>query len=245
MDGSDAGRVVLVTGGSRGIGAAIVDLLATRGVRVGCSYRSSRHEAERLAARHPGRVLPVHYELGDADSAAGAVSALVGEFGRLDGLVANAGVWNGGRLDAMDEAEWARVASVNVLGVAQVCRAALPHLVVRRGSSITVVTSVVGLIGGAGDTAYASGKAGLIGFCRSLAKESARAGVRVNALAPGFVETDMTAQVSGSARDAIGKQILLRRFGTPEEIARAAVFLSEDATYCTGTTLTVDGGWST
>ncbi len=106
------------------------------------------------------------------------------------------------------------------------------------------MSSVVGLVGHAGDTAYASAKAAFIGFARSLAKEVGRDGIRVNVLAPGFIETDMTAQVPNAARDRLTSEMVLRRFGTTEEVAAAAIFLTEDATYCTGTVLAVDGGWS-
>lgn len=237
-------RVVLVTGGTRGIGAAVVERLAGRAVRVGCTYRSSAGAAQALADRFPGHVLPVPYTLGDAASAEEAVATTVAAYGRLDGVVANAGVWAGGRLTRLPEDDWNRVVADNLQGVAQVCRAALPHLTGPGDRSITIVSSVVGLIGGAGDTAYASAKAGLIGFAHSLCKEVAADGIRVNVVAPGFVETDMTAQVPDSSREAIQHAILLGRFGTAGEVADATVYLSEDATYCTGSTLTVDGGWS-
>lgn len=239
-----SGRVVLVTGGSRGIGTEVVRALVRRGTRVACSYRSSQAEAQRLAEEFPGLVLPVHYELGDAAAADEAVRHAVDEWGRLDGVIANAGVWAGGKLTKMDEADWARVVTTNLEGVAQLARSSLPHLASSGEGSLTIVSSVVGLIGGPGDTAYASAKAGLFGFGRSLAKESARDHIRVNMIAPGFVETDMTAQVPERSRQDISKSILLGRFGLAEEIASAAVFLSEDATYCTGSILTVDGGWS-
>jgi 3-oxoacyl-[acyl-carrier protein] reductase len=237
-------RVVLVTGGSRGIGAATVRALTARGVKVACGYVSSLDAAQRIAAEYPGFVLPVSYRLGDAASARDAVAATVDEWGRLDGVIANAGVWAGGRLTRMDEDDWNRVVADNLQGVAQLSRAAIPVLATAEAPSITLVSSVIGLIGGAGDTAYASAKAGLFGFGRALAKEVARDGIRVNVLAPGFVETDMTSKVPDKSRQEIAQSILLRRFGLPEEIASAAVYLSEDATYCTGSILTMDGGWS-
>ena len=179
-----------------------------------------------------------------ASSADAAVASCVSEFGGLGGVVANAGVWAGGLLSRIDAAEWSRVVSTNLDGVAQVCRAALPHLARSGAGSITIVSSVVGVVGGAGDTAYASAKAGLIGFARSLAKEVARDGIRVNVLAPGFVQTDMTAEVPDKSSQRIRRDTLLGRAGTVEEIAAAAIFLGEDATFCTGSVLTVDGGWS-
>lgn len=237
-------RSVLVTGGSRGIGEGIVRGLAGRGTQVGCGYLRSQEAAARLAEDHPGLVHPVRYELGDASSADAAVASCVSEFGGLGGVVANAGVWAGGLLSRIDAAEWSRVVSTNLDGVAQVCRAALPHLARSGAGSITIVSSVVGVVGGAGDTAYASAKAGLIGFARSLAKEVARDGIRVNVLAPGFVQTDMTAEVPDKSSQRIRRDTLLGRAGTVAEVAAAAIYLGEDATFCTGSVLTVDGGWS-
>jgi 3-oxoacyl-[acyl-carrier protein] reductase len=237
-------RTVLVTGGSRGIGAEIVRALAGRGCNVACGYRSSCDRAAELADRFEGRVRPMPYELGSASSADATVEAVIGRWGRLDAVILNAAEWRGGRIDELDALDWWSVVESNVGGMAQLARAALPRLRVAPAPSIVLVSSVVGLIGHAGDTAYASAKAAMVGFARSLAKEVGRDGIRVNVLAPGFVETDMTANVSDNARRRIQARAVLGRFGCAEEIARAAVFLSEDATYCTGTVLTVDGGWS-
>ncbi|TWF77603.1 3-oxoacyl-[acyl-carrier protein] reductase [Pseudonocardia hierapolitana] len=234
-------RAVLVTGASRGIGAGIARELLRRGRRVAGGYRTAPDPAW---AGEPDRVLPVRYDLADDASAAAAVRDVTDAWGRLDGVICNAGCWRGGRLTAMDPGEWWRVVEVNVRGSAALARAALPALAASRQPSIVLVSSVVGLIGHAGDTAYASAKAALVGFARSLAKEVAADGVRVNVLAPGFVDTDMTAAVPVRSRQAIADATLLGRFGTVEEIARAATFLSEDATFCTGTVLTADGGWS-
>lgn len=237
-------RTVLVTGGSRGIGAGMTRQLGARERNVACGYRTSRAAAEELAADVPGRILPVHYDTAMAESAGMAVEATLDRWGRLDGLILNAGSWSGGRITAMDPTEWWRVVEINLKGAADLVRAALPVLCESEDPSVVLVSSVVGVIGHAGDTAYASAKAAMIGFARSLAKETARDGVRVNVLAPGFVETDMTAAVSTTAREQIVQASLLGRFGTVDEVARAAVFLSEDATYCTGSVLTIDGGWS-
>lgn len=237
-------RSVLVTGGSRGIGAGIVRGLAERGVRVGCGYATSEDAAGRLGGQYPGLVHPVRYLLGDTVSAERAVAECAEQFGRLDGVIANAGIWAGGLLTRLGAEEWSRVVSTNVDGVAQICRAAMPYLQASGSGSITIVSSVVGITGGAGDTAYASAKAGLIGFARSLAKETACDGIRVNVLAPGFVETDMTAQLSEKSLHRIQRDTLLGRAGTIEEVAGAAIYLNEDATFCTGSVLAVDGGWS-
>jgi 3-oxoacyl-[acyl-carrier protein] reductase len=237
-------RVVLVSGGSRGIGAAITAALTQRGVRVGCTYRSGRDEAEKLAADAPELVLPVHFDMQDTRSATSAVEQVVSEWGRLDAVILNAGHWAGGRLTETDPASWWGIVETNLRGTVSLARSALPHLAQGTSSSVVLISSVVGLIGHAGDTAYASAKAAMIGFGRSLAKEVARDRIRVNVLAPGFVETNMTEAVSAAARKRIEDATVLRRFGTVDEIARAAVFLSEDATFCTGSVLAADGGWT-
>jgi len=178
------------------------------------------------------------------DGAGRLVEQTVTELGPLCALVLNAGVWDGGRLEAIDPAAWWSVIATNLGGAQHVVRAALPALRKGKEPSVTFISSAVGLIGFPGDTAYASVKAAMIGFARSLAKEVAPDGIRVNVLAPGFVDTDMTAAISSRARDRIAGEVVLGRFGTAEEVAKAAVFLAEDATYCTGTVLTVDGGWT-
>ncbi|RZK96371.1 MAG: SDR family oxidoreductase [Rhodococcus sp. (in: high G+C Gram-positive bacteria)] len=240
----DDERVALVSGGSRGIGAAVTTALTQRGCRVGCTYRTGHDEAEKLAAGAPDQVLPVHFDLHDESTAALAVERVVSHWGRLDSLILNAGQWSGGRLAETEPDAWWSVIETNLRGTVALARAALPHLVDGRSPSIVLVSSVVGVIGHAGDTAYAGAKSAMIGFGRSLAKEVARDGIRVNVLAPGFVTTDMTDAVSPSARRRIEEATVLGRFGTADEIAKAAVFLSEDATFCTGSVLTVDGGWA-
>lgn len=237
-------RVTLVTGGARGIGAAITRTLAARGHNVGCTYRVNKAHVDKLAANTGGRVLPVPYELGDGYSASLAVSTTVEHWGRLDGLIVNAGQWHGGKLSTMDSVQWWSVIETNLKGMAQLVRAALPALAEGVSPAIVLVSSVVGVIGHAGDTAYASAKSAMIGFGRSLAKEVGRDGIRVNILAPGFIEIDMTAAVPESSRRNIEQATILGRFGTPEEIAQAAAFLCDDATYCTGMVLAADGGWS-
>jgi 3-oxoacyl-[acyl-carrier protein] reductase len=238
------GRSVIVTGGSRGIGAASARKLAARGCRVTATYRTNADAAAALAREYPGRIMVSPYTLGDPESAQALIRTALAHWGSVDGIILNAGQWAGGRLEAMDTSIWWEVVQTNIAGAAQLCRVALAPLRESHDPSILLVSSVVGLIGSSGDTAYASAKAALIGFGRSLAKEVGRDGIRVNVLAPGLVETDMTADLDERNRDPITAGLLLRRLGTANEAASAAVFLSEDATYCTGTVLTVDGGWS-
>lgn len=237
-------RVALITGASRGIGAGIARQLLDRGVRVAATYRTGAENVGKLVADHPGQVMPVHFDLAEPDTADDLVEAVGQNWGRLDSVVLNAAVWNGGTLARSDPVQWWQVIETNMRSTAAVVRAAIPWLIKADNASVVILGSAVGTVGFRGDTAYASVKAASVGFARSLAKELASKGVRVNVLAPGFVDTDMTAAVPESARAEIAESTLLGRFGTVEEIARAAVFLSEDASFCTGAVLAADGGWS-
>lgn len=239
-------RTVLVTGGSRGIGRACVLEFARRGVDVAFTYRSGEAAAATVveaSADLAGRVLPIQHDLLDGDAAA-LVATAVDHFGRVDGAVLNAGVWDGGRIGDLDPDAWWRVVETNLRGDYRIAREALPELLRSPAGSLVLVSSAVALTGFPGDTAYASAKAAMLGFARSLAHEVGSAGVRVNVLAPGFVETEMTSAISGPARERILRRTVLGRFATSEEIARSAVFLSEDATFTTGAVLTADGGWT-
>lgn len=241
MHGHNSSAAVLVTGGSRGIGAAIVDEFLARGSRV---MATSRRGADN-GGHHRGTSVPMTaYELGNAPSAASAVEAVVDAFGALDHVVANAGVWRGGRLADLDMADWAAVLEQNVLGTAQLCRSAIPRLRESgRSPSLTIVSSVIARIGSSGDTAYAAAKAALGGVARSLACELSVDGIRVNVILPGLVRTDMTDALPVGALEKAVSRVPMRRTGEVEEIARAVSFLALDATYCTGTELVVDGGW--
>jgi 3-oxoacyl-[acyl-carrier protein] reductase len=239
-------RTVLVTGGSRGIGRACVLEFARRGADVAFTYRGSAEASAELAASAadlPGRVLAFPYELRDGD-AAQLVARVEESLGPLDSAVLNAGVWAGGRLGEVDPLAWWRVLETNLRGNHWLARAAIPSLLRSHSGSLVLMSSAVALTGFPGDTAYASAKAAMLGFARSLAHEVGHLGVRVNVLAPGFVETGMTSAIAEPARDRILRRTVLRRFGTAEEIARAAVFLSEDATFTTGAVLSADGGWT-
>ncbi|MDQ0381149.1 SDR family NAD(P)-dependent oxidoreductase [Amycolatopsis thermophila] len=247
MDADDTttgDRVALVTGASRGIGAGIARQLLDRGVRVAGTYRSGGELVEKLGAAHPGRVLPVAFDLAVPQTAADVVEQVTAHWGRLDSLVLNAAVWQGGKLARIDLGDWWRVIEENLRSTAALVRAAIPWLIRGENPGVVLIGSAVGSVGFPGDTAYASVKSAAVGFARSLAKELAPQGVRVNVLAPGFVDTDMTAAIPDGSRQKIADATLLGRFGTVDEIARAAVFLAEDATFCTGAVLAADGGWT-
>lgn len=240
------GHSVLVTGGSRGIGRAIVLELVRRGADVLFTFNRGGTEAEQVvqaASEQPGTVAPVQYDLlgGDADR---LVSDVVDRFSALDSVILNGGVWDGGRIGKLDPDAWWQVVETNLRGCYRLSRAAVPRLLESNSGSLVLVSSAVALTGFPGDTAYASAKSGIIGFARSLAHELGPAGVRVNVLAPGFVDTDMTAAIGDRARASILAQTVLGRAGSPEEVARAAVFLAEEATFTTGAVFTVDGGWT-
>jgi 3-oxoacyl-[acyl-carrier protein] reductase len=239
-------RVAIVTGGSRGIGAAVVHELAARDVHVLFTYGTNVAAAADVAARAAGPrsdVVPAQHDLLTGDPGA-LVRQAVERWGRLDSIVLNAGIWAGGRIDRLDPDRWWEVVETNLRGAHGLTRAAVAPLQASPAGSVVLVASAVGLVGFPGDTAYASAKSALVGFGRSLAKELGSAGVRVNVLAPGFVETDMTAAIPPGSRDRILARTVLGRFGTSAEVAKAAVFLSEDATFTTGAVLTADGGWT-
>ncbi|WP_326640580.1 SDR family oxidoreductase [Streptosporangium sp. NBC_01755] len=234
-----------MTGGARGIGQAIVAELASRGVDVMFTYRQAGAQAQAVADVHDGdtaTVVAEPYDLlgGDAQALAARCQQ---RLGGLDIVILNAGMWQGGRIETLPPEEWWRVVETNLRGNYLLARAVLPLLRQSAAGSLVFVSSAVGIIGFPGDSAYASAKASMTGLARALAKENA-GGTRVNVLAPGFVQTDMTADISEQARNRILDRTVLGRFGTVEEIARAAVFLAEDATFCTGTVLSADGGWT-
>lgn len=244
--GSSDRRVVLVSGGTRGIGREIVHAFAARGLDVAFTYRSRPDLAERVtreAERYGVACVSAESDAA-ADDPVRFVETIIDRFGRLDSVVVNAGIWRGGPIHELPEDQWWQVVNTNLGGAYRLARAVVPYVSQSPSGSIVFVSSVVGITGFPGDTAYSSSKAALTGLGRSLAKELARAGTRVNVLAPGFVESDMTAAIPDRARELIHRETLLRRYGEGSEVANAAVFLSEDATFTTGTILTVDGGFT-
>ena len=238
--------VALVSGASRGIGAACALALAQAGHDVGIGFARDADGAERTAerVRAAGVKAMTHAaDVADEDAAAGLVAAAEEELGPLDAVVLNAGITRDGPALRMGADEWGAVIETNLNGAFFVARPALRGMLRRRAGSIVAISSVVGLSGNIGQANYAAAKAGMIGMVRSLAREAAPRGVRVNAVAPGYISTDMTASIPEQFREQVLAQTPLGRFGEPEDVADAVRFLcSEDAGFITGAVLTVDGG---
>lgn len=238
-------RVALVTGGSRGIGAAIVKELATHGYNTIVNYKERLQEAEALVAgivEEGGRSIAVGADIRDRDQVDRMVDNVLEAFGRIDVLVNNAGINRDRTLARMTDEEWEEVIATDLSGVFFCTRAVTPGMVKRRWGRVVNLSSVVGQMGSIGQSNYAAAKAGVIGFTRSLALELARYNITVNAICPGFIDTDMVSTLSDSIRQSILDRIPLRRFGDPEEIARLCRFLVTEGDYITGAQLSINGG---
>ena len=237
-------RVALVTGASRGIGAAIAYRLSDDGAVVAVNYRREAGRAEEVRTRLRHGSTAWRADIADEAAAAQLVEDVLAHHGRLDVLVANAGVWHGGRIEQIDPADWRSVLETSLVGSFNLCRAAVPAMRAAGFGRIVVISSVMGMIGFAGDTAYAAAKAGQLGFVKALAKEVARDGITVNAVAPGYISTDMTAGIGEQETELLLRRTPLRRPGRAEDVAAAVSYLCCDADYVTGHTLVVDGGMS-
>ncbi len=246
MSGTLGGRVAVVTGGSRGIGRAIAIRLGAEGATVVITYRSNAAAAEAAAAlvREAGGVATVvPFDVGDAEATRVAIQDIVDRMGRVDILVNNAGVAVDGLLLRLKEEDWERALRINLSGVFHCTKAALRSMVRARFGRIVNVTSVAAVMGNAGQVAYATAKAGIIGFTKSLAREVAARGITVNAVAPGLVDTEMTANLAAEQLTFYSTLIPAGRIAQPAEVAEAVAFLaSPTAGYVTGHVLHVNGG---
>ena len=230
-----------MTGGSRGIGAAISRELARAGARVAINYRASAAAAEELAGEVGG--IAVAGDVSDAEQARAVVERAESELGDLDLLVNNAGITRDTLIARMSDEDWQAVLETNLSGVFHTCRAVARKMLRRRSGAIVNLTSVVGIHGNPGQANYAASKAGIIGLTKALARELGSRGVRVNAVAPGYIETELTGVLSEEVRGAILANTPLGRLGQPEDVARAVRFLcSDEARFVTGEVLLVDGG---
>ncbi len=240
------GKVALVTGGGRGIGKAIVVALSESGAAVAFTYKSSAAPAGELLSTLTSAGRKAAAYQADASSHAESVKVVetvVKEFGRLDILVNNAGITKDGLLLRMSEEDWDRVILNNLKSTYNFSKAACRQMMAQKGGKIINISSIVGLAGNAGQANYAASKAGIIGLTKSLAKELGSRNIQVNALAPGYVDTDMTRALSAEQKKALTEMIPLRRTAKPEEIAAVVRFLaSSDADYITGQVIAVDGG---
>lgn len=243
------GKVALVTGGTAGIGRAIAALFAEQGASV-IIWGTRKERAESALQEIQSRFLHSDQKcayalvnVGEAKEVQEAIENILKEFGKVDILVNNAGITRDNLLMKMDEEDWDEVLKINLKSIYYTCKTLCRPMMKARFGSIINISSVIGLIGNAGQANYAASKAGMIGFTQSLAKELASRNIRANCIAPGYIDTQMTEGLAPSIKEAIVSKIPMGRIGHPNDIAHAALFLASDlASYVTGQVLTVDGG---
>lgn len=239
-------KVVLVTGGSRGIGRAIALKYAENGYNVVINYVSSKTDVAELEKEFNTKgieSLILKADVSNVNEVENLVKSAIDKFGRIDVLVNNAGITRDGLLMRMKEEDFDSVIKINLKGTFLVTKAVTPYMMKKRDGKIVNLASVVGVTGNAGQCNYSASKAGIIGFTKSIAKELASRNIRVNAVAPGFIDTDMTNVLGEDIKKSINLQIPMKRMGTSREIANVVYFLgSEESSYITGQVINIDGG---
>jgi acetoacetyl-CoA reductase len=244
--GSLEGAVAVVTGAGRGLGYTIAEELGLGGAKVVVNYARSKGPAEELVEKLSGngteQAVAIQADVADAEQAQRLVEETVGKFGRIDVLVNNAGIVIDRTMKKLTTEDWDKVVQVDLNSCYYMVKAALPYFMEQESGKVINISSFVGQAGNFGQTNYAAAKAGMIGFTKAAAIELARYSVTVNAVAPGFLETDMYNSVPPEVQEKILARIPLRRVGHPREIARAVRFLVEDGDYITGETLSINGG---
>lgn len=241
-----AGKTAIITGASRGIGAEIARQFAANGAKVVVNYSGSQEKAEAVVAdiqANGGEAIAVKANVSDSESVKAMVDGAMKTFGSVDILVNNAGITRDNLMMRMKDDEWDDVINTNLKGVFVCTKAVTRQMMKQRAGRIINIASIVGVMGNAGQANYVASKAGVIGLTKTTARELASRGITANAVAPGFITTDMTDQLTEDVQKAMLAQIPLGRFGAPEDVAKAALFLaSDDASYMTGQTLHLDGG---
>lgn len=241
-----AGKTVLVTGGSRGIGKSVALAYGAKGANVVVNYTSNPQKAEEVVAEIKAlgvEAMAIACDVSDDAAVEAMVETIEKDFHVIDILVNNAGVTRDGLLIRMKDSDWDQVMDINLKGTYLCTKHVGKKMLKRKAGNIVNITSVVGLTGNAGQSNYSASKAGVIGFTKSIAKEFSSRQIRVNAVAPGFIATDMTEKLSQEVIDTYKKAIPLGRMGDPEDVAKAVLFLSSDqSSYMTGQIITVDGG---
>ncbi len=238
------GKIAVVTGGSRGIGAAIATGLGKEGATVVINYNHSDKEAQAIVEKietFGSTAIALQADISDADATRVFIEKVLEKFGRVDILINNAGITRDKTFKKMSFEEWHKVIDTNLSSVFNTCKIALPSMLEQKYGRIINISSVIGQAGGFGQTNYAAAKAGLIGFSKSLALETARGGVTVNCICPGYIATEMVNAMPENVREAIIAQVPMKKLGDPEEIAKGVIFICESE-YMTGQSLNLNGG---